>query len=414
MSLPFFIARRLYSTNDKSERISKLGVNIATTGIAVGLIVMIVSVAGVLGFKGEIKNKVIGFGSHIQMVNADAMQQADTLPLIASTGIVERMQACEGVKHVQRITRKTGILKTDTDFQGITFTGIGNDYDSTFLCAHLVEGTLPDYTQDSCRNDIVISRSIAETLQLNRGDKVFAYFFGSDIRMRRYKVSAIYETNMMQFDNATVFTSRTALNALNGWDSLSCSALEITVSDFDRSEDVADMISTLKPQYPDRNGCFYAVYTVRELYGAIFDWLKLLDLNIWVILGLMVCVCCFTMISGLLILILERTQTIGILKALGAGNTTMRRVFQHYGVMIIWRGLLVGNLVGLLLCWVQSQWHIARLDSASYYVDHVPITFNWLAILALNAATLIICALVLVGPTLIVSHIKPVKALKFD
>lgn len=413
MSFSFFIARRLYGAKDSNERIASLGVNIATIGIAVGLAVMIVSVAVVLGFKGEIKNKVTGFGSHIQIHNSDAMQGADSLPVIAGRSFVERLNKCEGVSHVQRVTHKTGILKTEADFLGISLTGMGPDYDTTFLASHLVEGTLPLRT-DSAATQIVISRAIADALMLGCGDKVFAYFFDSDIRMRRYQVSGIYQTNMMQFDNATVFTTLASVNGLNGWDSLSCSTIEIAVNDFNSIEDIADRIALLKPDTPDANGCYYAVYTIGELYSSIFDWLQLLDMNIWVILGLMTCVCCFTIISGLLILILERTATIGILKAVGARNSLVRRVFLHYGVFIIGRGLLLGNLLGLLLCYVQWQWHIFPLDATSYYVDHVPIVFNWAAILALNVCTLLICTVTLIGPTLVVSHIKPVKALRFD
>ena len=410
MSFPFFIARRLYGSKDRSERIASLGVNIATVGIAVGLAVMIVSVAVVLGFKGEIKNKVTGFGSNIQILNSDAMQSSDTLPVIASPSFVERLARCKGVSHVQRVTRKTGILKTEADFQGITVTGIGPDYDTTFLASHMVEGHLPSDSD----NQLAVSRAISDALQLHCGDKVFAYFFDNDIRMRRYQISGIYQTNMMQFDNVTAFATLRSVNGLNGWDSLSCSTVEIAVTDFNSTEDIADQVARLKPDSPDRNGCYYAVYSVSELYGAIFDWLKLLDLNIWVILGLMTCVCCFTVISGLLILILERTATIGILKALGARNGLVRRVFLHYGVFIIGRGLLLGNVLGLLLCYVQWQWHLFPLDATSYYVDHVPVAFNWLAIAGLNIATLVICTVTLIGPTLIVSHIRPVKALKFD
>ena len=414
MSISFYIARRLYSTKDNDSRIASLGVNIATVGIAVGLAVMIVSVAVVLGFKDEIKNKVAGFGAHIQIHNSDAMQVADTLPVIADSAFVTRLSKCKGVNHVQRVTRKTGILKTDTDFQGVSVAGVGSDYDTTFLASHLIEGTLPRQGEAGDIPQLFISKSIADALQLNCGDKVFAYFFDNDIRMRRYLICGIYQTNMMQFDNTAVFSTLSSVNSLNRWDSLSCSTLEILVCNFDEVEAIADRIATLKPTAPDRNGCFYAVYTVNELYASIFDWLKLLDLNIWVILGLMTCVCCFTVTSGLLILILERTSTIGVLKALGARNGLVRRVFLHYGVFVIGRGLLWGNLLGLLLCYIQWQWHIFPLDAASYYVDHVPVMVKWWVVAALNVSTLFICAATLVAPTLIVSHIKPIKALRFD
>ena len=414
MSISFFIAKRLYRTNDNIGRITSLGVNIATVGIAVGLAVMIVSVAVVLGFKDEIKNKVAGFGSHIQIHNSDAMQVSDTLPVIATSAFVDRLRKCRGVSHVQRVTRKTGILKTDTDFQGISVTGIGSDYDTTFLASHLIEGTLPHQSDVASMPQLLISKAVADALRLDCGDKVFAYFFDSDIRMRRYIVCGIYQTNMMQFDNNSVFCTLSSVNSLNRWDSLSCSILEILVDNFDDIEDVADHLATLKPTAPDRNGCYYSVYTINELYAAIFDWLKLLDLNIWVILGLMTCVCCFTVTSGLLILILERTPTIGVLKALGSRNALVRRVFLHYGIFVIGRGLLWGNLVGLLLCYVQWQWHIFPLDATNYYVDYVPVIFNWWGVIALNLSTLFICTITLVGPTLIVSHIKPIKALRFD
>lgn len=419
MSLSLSIARRLYGSKDNTGRISSLGVNIATIGIAIGLAIMIVSVAVVLGFKDEIKSKVTGFGSHIQTLNTDAQQICDTLPVIANSSFFDRLANCEGIRHVQRVTNKAGILKTDSEFQGVSFMGIGKDYDTTFLARHLVEGRLPsDLPSANGENgtgpSLFISRSIADALGLRCGDKVFAYFFSDDIKMRRFVISGIYQTNMTQFDSNTAFTSLPVVNALNGWDSLSCSTLEITVYDFSRVEELADRIATLKPDIPDRNGCYYAVYTISELYGAIFDWLKLLDMNIWVILALMTCVCCFTMISGLLILILERTATIGILKALGARDRMVRHVFLHYGVFIIGRGLLLGNVLGLLLCYVQWQWHIFPLDASTYYVDYVPVAFHWLAILALNVCTLIICTVILIGPTLVVSHIKPVKTLKFD
>lgn len=414
MSLSFFIARRLYCTKDNSGRIASLGVNIATVGIAVGLAVMIVSVAVVLGFKNEIKNKVAGFGSHIQIHNSDAMQVSDTLPVIATHTFIERLRKCKGVSHVQRVTRKTGILKTNADFQGISVTGIGSDYDTAFLASHIIEGSLPHLGEAGDEPQLLISKAIADALRLNCGDKVFAYFFDDNIRMRRYLVSGIYQTNMMQFDNTTTFSTLSSVNSLYGWDSLSCSTIEILVHNFDEVETVADRIATIKPITPDANGCFYAVYTVNELYSSIFDWLKLLDLNIWVILGLMTCVCCFTVTSGLLILILERTSTIGVLKALGARNSMVRSVFLHYGIFVIGRGLLWGNLVGLLLCFVQWQWHLFPLDATSYYVDHVPVCINWWIVACLNISTLLICVFTLVGPTLIVSHIKPTKALRFD
>lgn len=414
MSLSFFIARRLYSSSDNKTRISSLGVKIATIGVAVALAVMIVSVAVVVGFKNEIKNKVVGFGGSIQLLNSDALQSGQEIPVEASPALIRRVKKVEGVSHVQAVSKKMGILKTDDEFQGLMFQGVGADYDTAFIAAHLVEGSLPKFGNAEAANGILISRATQKALSLKCGEKVFAYFFDDDVRMRRYVVSGVYETNMMQFDNNLVLCSRKAVNSLMGWGADECTSLELEVTDFSRLDDIADRVAEVKPSQPDKNGCYYGVYTIKELYGSIFDWLKLLDLNIWVILGLMVCVCCFTMTSGLLILILDKTTTIGILKALGARGALVRRVFLHYGVFIVIKGLIWGDIIGLGICFAQYKWHLMGLDAASYYVDHVPVAFHWPAILLLNLATLVICAIVLLGPTMVVSRVRPVKALRFD
>lgn len=414
MSLSFFIARRLYSSSDNKTRISSLGVKIATIGVAVALAVMIVSVAVVVGFKNEIKNKVVGFGGSIQLLNSDALQSGQEIPVEASPALIRRIKKVEGVSHVQAVSKKMGILKTDDEFQGLMFQGVGADYDTAFIAAHLVEGSLPKFGNAEAANEILISRATQKALSLKCGEKVFAYFFDDDVRMRRYVVSGVYETNMMQFDNNLVLCSRKAVNSLMGWGADECTSLELEVTDFSRLDDIADRVAEVKPSQPDKNGCYYGVYTIKELYGSIFDWLKLLDLNIWVILGLMVCVCCFTMTSGLLILILDKTTTIGILKALGARGALVRRVFLHYGVFIVIKGLVWGDIIGLGICFAQHKWHLMGLDATSYYVDHVPVAFHWPAILLLNLATLVICAIVLLGPTMVVSRVRPVKALRFD
>lgn len=414
MSLSFFIAKRLYSTKDNSGRISSLGVNLASVGVMIGLAVMIVAVAIVLGFKAEISNKVIGFGSHIQILNSDAAQSPDAYPVVATPELKKKILNCKGVTHLQCVSQKTGILKTDEEFKGTIFKGVGADFDTAFIASHIVEGYLPNFAADSTKEHIVISQQMASELSVKSGDKIFAYFFEGEVKMRRYIIKGIYETNMSQFDNSIVIANQKSINKLNNWNDQDASVIEITISDFAQLDSIADNIACVTPTKPDVNGCYYAVYTITELYGAIFDWLKLLDMNIWVILILMTCVCCFTMISGLLILILEKTSTIGVLKAMGARNGLVQRVFIHYGIFIIGRGLVLGNALGLLLCYVQWQWHLLSLDAASYYVDHVPVLFNWYVILGLNISTLIICALILISPTLIISHVKPVKALKFD
>ena len=421
LQFPLFVAKRMWRSKDNTSRVSSLGVDIATVGVAVGMVVMILSVAIVSGFKAEIRNKVTGFGSGVQIVNSDASQtvaadgqMAANFPVVCSDKFFNNLSHTPGVTHVQRITQKAGIFKTDDDFKGIVFYGVGEDFDSTFISSHLQEGTMPRFKRDNSSNEVVISSTVAKELGLKVGDRVFAYFFDGDMRIRRFSVKGIYETNLSMFDTNVVYADIAVLNALNGWNSTDCSNVEIAVSDFNKIEETADRVADVLPNTPDSNGCFYAVYSIGELYSSIFDWLNLLDLNIWVILGLMTCVCCFTIISGLLILILEKTPAIGLLKALGARNKSVRNIYIYYGMYVIGKGVLLGNAVGLLLCFLQYQWHLVGLDSASYYVDFVPVTFNWSLLLLLNLALLLLGLLVLFLPTIVIAHVKPVKVLKFD
>lgn len=421
MQFPLFVAKRMWRSKDNAGRVSSLGVDIATVGVAVGMVVMIVSVAIVSGFKDEIRNKVTGFGAGVQVVNGDASlavsadgRTTANWPVVCSGKFFSDICRTPGVKHVQRVTQKAGIFKTDSDFRGVVFYGVGEDFDAGFISSHLLEGEMPVFTKGSPRNDVVVSSTVARELNLKVGDRVFAYFFDNDIRIRRFSVKGIYETNLSLFDTNVVYADISVVNGLNGWNETDCSNVEIAVSDFNRIEDTADRIAEVLPDTPDANGCFYAVYSIGELYSSIFDWLNLLDLNIWVILALMTCVCCFTVISGLLILILEKTPAIGLLKALGAENSAVRNIYIYYGMYIIGKGVVWGNAVGLLLSFLQYRWHLVGLDSASYYVDFVPVAFNWNVLLLLNLAILVLGLLVLYLPTVVISRVRPVKVLKFD
>ena len=414
MSVSFFIAKRLYKTRDEVGHISSLGVRIASIGVMIGLAVMIISVAIVFGFKKEIKNKVTGFGSDIQIVNSDASESSESYPIIASNTFLNSLKSCEGVKHVQKVTQKMGVFKVQHDFKGVLLNGVGTDFDASFIKAHLISGSMPIFSKPDSENEIVISNVIAKDLGLAVGDKVFSYFFDKEIKVRRFVVKGIYETNLAQFDESVVYTNRNTINRLNGWSGNDCSIIEITVNNYSENEDVADKIACLTPTKPDTNGCFYAVYSIGELYSSIFDWLNLLDLNIWVILALMTCVCCFTVVSGLLILILEKISTIGLLKAIGASNSIIRRIYMYYGVFLVGRGILWGNIIGLSLCYLQYKFHIFSLDASSYYVDFVPISFEWPLIVLLNISIVLVCSIILLLPTAIVSHLNLVKTLKFD
>lgn len=414
MSLAFFIAKRLYSHRDDTRKVSVPAMRIATLGVATGLAIMIVSVCIVLGFKNEIRSKVIGFGSHIEVLNVYSFNSPESYPIVTDPPFINKIKAVKGIKHVQRYSNKTGILKTDNDFKGIMLKGIGEEYDMGFFEKHLVTGKVPSFSEIKSNNNILISQSIADALGLNVGDKIFAYFFEQSIKMRRFNVCGIYCTNMSQFDNNIVLTDIYTVNRLNNWESRQSSGLELTVNDYDKLNEIdLEVLRTIGGRI-DEFGSKYSALTIQELYPQIFDWLNLLDLNVWIILALMSAVAGFTMISGLLILILERTNTIGLLKAMGATNATVRRVFLYFSVFIIGRGLILGNVIGLGFVLLQQHFGLIKLDPATYYVDSVPVLINVWLIFALNIGTLIVSILSLLGPSFLISRIQPAKAIRFD
>ena len=308
-----------------------------------------------------------------------------------------------------------GILKTDSDFMGVAFKGVGADYNLSFLRSHLTEGAIPRFTNGKSSYPLLISRSMADKLHLKSGSKVYAYFIGNEgVRARRFTISGIYQTNMTQFDEALCITDYSVPLRLNGWEADQCSGAEILVSDFDNVRSIADKVAVLVNREVDRYGETLTSQTIYEAYPQVFSWLSLLDINVWIILALMVCVAGFTMISGLLIIILERTQMIGLLKALGARNATVRHTFLWFAAFILLRGLLLGDAVGIGLVLLQQQTGFIRLDPASYYVDTAPMELNLLLVLALNVATLLISVFVLVAPSFLVSRIHPAQSMRYE
>jgi lipoprotein-releasing system permease protein len=308
-----------------------------------------------------------------------------------------------------------GILKTDSDFLGVAFKGIGEVYELTFVRQNLQEGTIPSFSNTKSSNQLVISRKMADKLHLKIGDKIYAYFIAyDDVRARRFTVCAIYQSNMKQFDDVLCLTDQRTTRRLNGWEDDQCSGAEILVHDFEQIEETNLEVAQLLKSHSDKYGETLASQTIFEAYPQIFSWLSLLDINVWIILTLMICVAGFTMVSGLLIIILERTQMIGILKALGAANITVRHTFLWFAAFIISQGLLLGDVVGIGLVVLQQQTGFVHLDPASYYVETAPMELNILIIVLLNVATLLISVFVLIAPSYLVSHIHPVKAIQFD
>jgi lipoprotein-releasing system permease protein len=414
VNLPFFIAKRIYSDQGDKRKVSRPAIRIATIGVAIGLAVMIVTVSVVLGFKHTIRDKVIGFGSHIQVQNMLTFLSTDSYPIIINDSVIRSYEQIEGVKHAERYAYSQGILKTDDDFLGVMFKGVGPEYDLNFLSHHLLEGEMPVFSDTASTNKILISKMIADKLRLKAGDRIFAYFIGESVRTRRFTIIGIYQTNMTRFDESLCFTDLYTTRKLNDWEDDQCSGAEITVNDFDQLQATADLFIENVNRRTDKDFNTYSSQIIYEAYPQVFNWLELLDINVWIILVLMVCVAGFTMISGLLIIILERTQMIGVMKALGARNKTIRHTFLWFAAFIIGQGLLLGNVLGIGIIALQKYTGLVKLDPQTYYVSEAPMEVNIPLFVLLNIATLIICVFVLIAPSYFVSHIHPAKSMRYE
>ena len=415
MDWKLFVARRIYRSKEGEREVSKPAVLIAMWGIAIGLAVMIVAVAVVIGFKHEVRDKVVGIGSDITITNFDAQKSYETVPVVAGDSLMDALRSMEGVKHVQRYSTKPGMIMTEDNFLGMVLKGVSQEYDWTFLKEHLQEGEIPAFTDSTSTNRTLVSRTIANKLHLKTGDKLYTYYVeGDNVRARRLEVAGIYQTNFSIYDNMFLLTDLYTVNRLNAWKADQASGIELEVADVSRLEETKEAISAEVDMLKDRYGGTYYTQTVEENNPQIFAWLDLLDMNVWVILILMTGVAGFTMISGLLIIILERTNMIGVLKALGADNLDIRKVFLSFSVFLIGRGMLWGNLIGLSFVFIQSQFHLFKLDPATYYVDSVPVAFNLWWWVLLNVCSLLASVLMLVGPSYLIAHIHPAKSIRFE
>ena len=415
MSLPLFIAKRIYRSEGDQQEVSRPAIQIATMGVAIGLAVMIITVSVVLGFKHTIRDKVVGLGSDIQVMSFTQEQTAVPVPVCISDTLMRQLRGLDNVRHVARYSLTQGVLKTNDDFLGVAFKGVDADYDYSFLRQCLEEGALPVFKDDKVGYELLISRQMANKLHLHVGDKVYAYFVAyDDVRARRFTVCGIYQSQMKQFDETLCLCDFRVPVKLNDWEADQCSGAEVMVGDFDRLNETALKVSDIISRDVDRYGETLSSQTVLEAYPQIFSWLDLLDINVWIILILMVCVAGFTMISGLLIIILERTRMIGLLKALGARNKLLRRTFLWFAIFIIGRGLLWGNAIGIGLVLLQQYTGFVSLDPASYYVSTAPVEMNVPFIVALNAVTLLVTVFILIAPSYLVSRIRPAKVLQFE
>ncbi|MBQ3238994.1 MAG: ABC transporter permease [Bacteroidaceae bacterium] len=409
-----FIARRLYKSEQGSRNVSRPAVFIAQLGVALGLAVMLVTIAVSFGFKHEVRDKAVGFSSHLHISNYESAQSYEALPVAADSALWHTLTAMPEVSHVQRYATKAGVFRTDDDFMGYVLKGVGEDYDLSFYAQYLQEGELPQFSDSVASGKILISREIASKLQLAVGDRVDSYFLQGNMRARRYTVAGIYQTGFSEYDRVFALTDLKAVQALNRWEPDQVTGVEVMLTGFDQVEPMNWELGSLLDRTQDSYGEQYFVQSVTDLNPGLFAWLDVLDMNVLLILVLMVGVAAFTMISGLLILIIERTQFIGVLKALGASNGMVRKTFLYLAMLIIGKGMLWGNVVGLALCALQKFTRLVTLNPQDYYLDCVPIEFNWPLIVTVNVVMFVLSVLILIVPSHLISRIYPTKAMRFE
>ncbi|GHV05138.1 ABC transporter permease [Bacteroidia bacterium] len=414
MKVEYFIAKRLYFDKEDGRRVTPPAVRIAVIGIALGLAVMILSVAIIVGFKKEVRNKVIGFGSHIQITNFDSNTSYETSPIVVSDSLLTSILSHPGIHHAEVFATKPGILKTDSDFQGIILKGVDEHFDWTFFRNNLKEGDIFTVDPEETSTNVLISHYLANLLKLKTGETFLTYFVQDDVRARKFTISGLYETGFEDYDKFFVLTDIKQIRRLNGWDTDEASGLELQVDDYDKVDQLSEELYYALSGEPDRKGNVYYVRSIKDLNPMIFSWLDVLDTNVVVILILMLAVAGFTMISGLLVIILERINMIGILKALGETNVSIRKIFLYISFFLISKGMFWGNLIGVAVCFIQYHFRIISLEPSTYYLDAVPIDLSPNSLILLNIGTLIASMLMMLGPSHLVTTINPAKTIRFE
>lgn len=415
MNAELFIARRIYK-GEKSDNknVASPAVKIAIAGIALGLAVMIVAVCIIVGFKNEVRAKVIGFGSHIQITAFETNNSFEHSPIAISDSLRQILSTNPEIRHFQEYITKPGIIKTDDNFMGVVLKGVSDSYDWNFFKTNLLEGDVILPNDTSSNNAAIISKSIANKLNLKIGDRFTCYFVQDPVRARRFDIVGIYETNFEDWDKLFIITKKDILGNLNDWDDDLVSGIEVLVKDYDNLDKTTQDLFFKMSSYNDRLGNALYTRSIKDINPMIFNWLNLLDMNVWVIISLMLIVSGFTMISGLLIIILERTNMIGMLKSMGARDFSIRRVFLYLSAFLIGRGMLWGNIIALLFCALQSKFKILKLDPSTYYLSAVPVDLNPLYIILLNVGTLFVSLLMMIGPSYLVAKITPSKSIRFE
>ena len=414
MNTELFIVRRMIGSRKEGRSFSRSIVGIALFGIALSLAVMIVAVAIVTGFKKEISNKVTGFGAHIQILNMDSNLSYETAPVPGDLLSVSRVKEVKGVRNVQPFAIKAGIIKTGDEIHGAVLKGVDGSYDWSFIERHLAEGEVFQVNDTVRSNQVVLSGSVANLLKLGVGDRFTMYFIQDPPRARTFTISGIYNTSLEQFDMLYIYADIKQVQRLNDWRNGEVSGYEVLIHKMDDLPYLKEMVMEEVAFEFLEDESRLKVETIEARNSQIFDWLKLQDMNVVVLVILMVLVAGFNMISGLLILILERTNMIGILKALGTTNVSIRKIFIYQSGYLTLVGLVWGNLFGLAICLAQKYLNLMPLDPGSYYLDTVPINLNLLHILLLNLGTMLITYVFLLVPSMIIARISPDKSIRFN
>jgi lipoprotein-releasing system permease protein len=414
MNLPYFIAHRLIKGRREGTSFSRPINVIAIIGIAMGLAVMILAVAILTGFKQQIRDKVVGFGANIQIMNFDSNISFETTPISDTQKFIPAIRQIPGITHLEVFATKAGIIRTDEDIQGVVLKGIGSDFDWKYFKSNMVDGSVFTVTDTGLTNKVIISKKISNMLRLKTGDSFAMLFIQDPPRMRKFTISGIYETSLEEFDKMYVYCDIGHIKRLNGWKDDQVSGFEVFIDDFDRLDEMTSAVRDAIGYKITEEDTKFKVTNIRMKYPQIFDWLNFQDVNVIIIILLMLIVAGFNMISGLLILILEKTNMIGVLKSLGAEDITIRRIFLYQAAYLIGKGLFWGNLVGLGLAFIQLKTGVITLDPSSYYIKTVPVNLELIHILLLNAGTMAAIILMLLVPTKLISRITPVKAIRYD
>ena len=411
MNYELFIAKRIIAGKEYKNSISSPIIKIAITAIALGIIIMMISIATGTGFQHKIRDKMSGFKGHVQITNYDNnASDVSITPIDKNQDFYPKFDNIQGVKNVQIYANKAGLIRTPTDFDGVIFKGVSTDYDWTFFKEYLLEGTFPDFNQPRTR-DVLLSQTLVNRLQLKLNDTIDAHFLKSTKNSipSRYKliITGIYDTGFYEFDKNMMIGDIREIQRLNKWTENQVGGFEVLIDDFDALKEKGDEIYTTI-------GATLNSDTIVDLYPFIFDWIELLDNNVWFIIGIMILVASINMITALLVLILERVQMIGILKALGSNNWSIRKIFLYNALYLILKGLFWGNLIGLSLLFIQHYFGVITLDPKSYYVSVMPVHIDFLTIVLLNIGTLILCFLMLLLPSIIITKILPSKSIQFS